>query len=109
MPPGSAGINVRKTACQAGKDRGSLQDGAHNDLAGSHNKVAAKTDKPISALLRNTRKTDSLRRGIASGFLPVWRRACAAFALLTNLRARGLLDSTLVILMPSACGSLARE
>ena len=32
-------------------------------------------------LLRNTRKTDSLRRGIASGFLAVWRPAYAALAL----------------------------
>ena len=31
--------------------------------------------------LTNTRKTDALRRGVASGFLAVWRRAYAAFAL----------------------------
>ena len=34
-----------------------------------------------TALPNNTRKTDSLRRGIANGFLAVWCRAYAAFAL----------------------------
>ncbi len=38
---------------------------------------------PRLLLLRNTRKTDSLRRGIANRFLAVWRRAYAAFALLS--------------------------
>ena len=36
--------------------------------------------------MRNPRKTDSLRRGIACLFLAVWRRASAAFALLMNTR-----------------------
>ncbi len=37
-------------------------------------------------LLRNTRKTDSLRRLQDRVFLPVWRRASATFALLRNTR-----------------------
>jgi len=35
-------------------------------------------------LLSNTRKTDSLRRLEDRVFLSVWRRACAAFALLSR-------------------------
>jgi hypothetical protein len=57
---------VRFVQLYSGSHLGDDWDGAHNDLTGSHNKMAAKTDKPISALL-------------------------------TDLRARGLLESTLVI------------
>jgi hypothetical protein len=57
---------VRFIQLYSGTHLGDDWDGAHNDLTGSHNKMAAKTDKPISGLLR-------------------------------DLKARGLLDSTLVI------------
>jgi hypothetical protein len=57
---------VRFIQLYSGTHLGDDWDGAHNDLTGSHNKMASKTDKPISGLL-------------------------------TDLRARGLLDSTLVI------------
>ena len=49
-----------------GTNLGDDWDDAHNDLLGSHNKMAGKSDKPIAALL-------------------------------TDLEARGLLDSTLVV------------
>ena len=88
---------VRFIQLYSGTHLGDDWDGAHNDLTGSHTKMAAKTDKPISGLL-------------------------------TDLKARGLLDSTLVIWgsefgrtplaegrngrdhhpMPSACGLPAR-
>ncbi len=57
---------VRFVQLYSGTHLGDDWDGAHNDLTGSHTKMAAKTDKPIAGLL-------------------------------TDLRARGLLDSTLVI------------
>ena len=57
---------VRFVQLYSGTHLGDDWDGAHNDLTGSHNKMAAKTDKPVAALL-------------------------------TDLRARGLLDSTLVL------------
>lgn len=57
---------VRFIQLYAGTHLGDDWDGAHNDLVGSHTKMAAKTDKPIAGLL-------------------------------TDLRSRGLLDSTLVI------------
>lgn len=57
---------VRFIHLYSGTHLGDDWDGAHNDLTGSHNKMAAKTDKPISGLLQ-------------------------------DLKARGLLDSTLVI------------
>ncbi|MDX1983501.1 MAG: DUF1501 domain-containing protein [Bryobacteraceae bacterium] len=57
---------VRFVQLYSGTHLGDDWDGAHNDLTGSHVKMAAKTDKPISGLL-------------------------------TDLRSRGLLDSTLVI------------
>jgi hypothetical protein len=57
---------VRFVHLYSGTHLGDDWDGAHNDLTGSHNKMAAKTDKPISGLLK-------------------------------DLKARGLLDSTLVI------------
>lgn len=57
---------VRFIQLYSGTHQGDDWDGAHNDLAGSHNKMARKSDKPIAGLL-------------------------------TDLRARGLLDSTLVV------------
>ena len=57
---------VRFVQLYSGTHLGDDWDGAHNDLIGSHNKMAAKTDKPIAALL-------------------------------TDLKARGLFDSTLVL------------
>ena len=57
---------VRFVQLYSGTHLGDDWDGAHNDLIGSHNKMAAKTDKPVAALL-------------------------------TDLRAHGLLDSTLVV------------
>lgn len=57
---------VRFIQLYSGTHLGDDWDGAHNDLIGSHNKMAAKTDKPIAGLL-------------------------------TDLQARGLLDSTLVV------------
>jgi len=57
---------VRFIQVYSGTHLGDDWDGAHNDLTGSHNKMAAKSDLPVSGLL-------------------------------TDLRARGLLDSTLVV------------
>ena len=57
---------VRFIHLYSGTHLGDDWDKAHDDLTGSHNKMAAKTDKPISGLLK-------------------------------DLKARGLLDSTLVI------------
>ena len=57
---------VRSVQLFLGTNLGDDWDDAHNDLLGSHNKMAGKSDKPIAALL-------------------------------TDLEARGLLDSTLVV------------
>ena len=57
---------VRFIQLYSGTHLGDDWDGAHNDLVGSHTKMAAKTDRAISGLL-------------------------------TDLKSRGLLDSTLVI------------
>lgn len=57
---------VRFVQLYSGTHLGDDWDGAHNDLVGSHTRMAAKTDKAISGLL-------------------------------TDLKSRGLLDSTLVI------------
>ena len=57
---------VRAVQLFFGTNLGDDWDDAHNDLLGSHNKMAGKSDKPIAALL-------------------------------TDLQARGLLDSTLVV------------
>ena len=57
---------VRSVQLFFGTNLGDDWDDAHNDLLGSHNKMAGKSDKPIAALL-------------------------------TDLEARGLLDSTLVV------------
>lgn len=57
---------VRFIQLYSGTHLGDDWDNAHNDLAGSHRKMAAKSDQPIHGLL-------------------------------TDLKARGLLDSTLVV------------
>ena len=57
---------VRFIQLYSGTHLGDDWDGAHNDLTGSHHKMAAKTDQPIAGLLK-------------------------------DLKARGLLDSTLVV------------
>ena len=57
--------------------------------------------------MRNTRKTDSLRRGIACLLLAVWRRASAACALSWMHRARAPLAATLLNRMSSARLTLA--
>lgn len=57
---------VRFVQLYSGTHLGDDWDGAHNDLVGSHTRMAAKTDRAISGLL-------------------------------TDLKSRGLLDSTLVI------------
>ncbi|MBI3207798.1 MAG: DUF1501 domain-containing protein [Candidatus Solibacter usitatus] len=57
---------VRFVQLYSGTHLGDDWDGAHNDLTGSHNKMAAKSDQPIAGLLK-------------------------------DLKARGLLDSTLVV------------
>jgi hypothetical protein len=57
---------VRFVQIYSGTNVGADWDDAHNDLTGSHNRMAGKTDKPIAALLR-------------------------------DLKAHGLLDSTLVV------------
>ncbi len=57
---------VRFIQLYSGTHLGDDWDGAHSDLTGSHNKMAAKSDQPIAGLL-------------------------------ADLKARGLLDSTLVV------------
>jgi len=57
---------VRFVQIYSGTNVGADWDDAHNDLTGSHNRMAGKTDRPIAALLR-------------------------------DLKAHGLLDSTLVV------------
>jgi len=58
---------VRFVQLYSGTHLGDDWDGAHNDLTGSHNKMAAKTDKAISGLL-----TDLQARGLADSTLVVW-------------------------------------
>lgn len=58
---------VRFIQLYSGTHLGDDWDGAHNDLTGSHNKMAAKTDKAISGLLRDLRA-----RGLADSTLVVW-------------------------------------
>ncbi len=58
---------VRFIQLYSGTHLGDDWDGAHNDLTGSHNKMAAKTDKPISGLLK-----DLKARGLADSTLVVW-------------------------------------
>jgi hypothetical protein len=57
---------VRYVQLYSGTNQGDDWDGAHNDLTGSHKKMAVKSDLPISGLL-------------------------------TDLRSRSMLDSTLVV------------
>jgi hypothetical protein len=58
---------VRFIQLYSGTHLGDDWDGAHNDLTGSHNKMAAKSDKPISGLL-----TDLRARGLLGSTLVVW-------------------------------------
>jgi len=62
---------VRFVQLYSGTHLGDDWDGAHNDLIGSHNKMAAKTDKPIAALL-----TDLKARGLFDSTLVMW---CSEF------------------------------
>jgi uncharacterized protein (DUF1501 family) len=58
---------VRFVQLYSGTHLGDDWDGAHNDLTGSHNKMAAKTDKPISGLLQ-----DLKGRGLLDSTLVIW-------------------------------------
>ncbi len=58
---------VRFVQLYAGTHLGDDWDNAHDDLVGSHNKMAAKTDKPVAALL-----TDLKSRGLLDTTLVVW-------------------------------------
>ena len=58
---------VRFIHLYSGTHLGDDWDGADNDLTGSHNKMAAKTDKPISGLLKDLRA-----RGLSDSTLVIW-------------------------------------
>jgi hypothetical protein len=58
---------VRFIQLYSGTNLGDDWDNAHYDLVGSHNKMAAKTDKPIAGLL-----TDLKSRGLVDSTLVVW-------------------------------------
>jgi hypothetical protein len=58
---------VRFIQLYSGTHLGDDWDGAHNDLTGSHNKMAAKTDKPIAGLLKDLRS-----RGLLDSTLVIW-------------------------------------
>jgi hypothetical protein len=58
---------VRFIQLYSGTHLGDDWDGAHNDLTGSHNKMAAKTDKPISGLLHDLKS-----RGLLDSTLVIW-------------------------------------
>jgi hypothetical protein len=58
---------VRFIQLYSGTHLGDDWDGAHNDLTGSHHKMAAKTDKPIAGLL-----ADLKSRGLLDSTLVVW-------------------------------------
>jgi hypothetical protein len=58
---------VRFIQLYSGTHLGDDWDGAHNDLVGSHNKMASKTDKPISGLLKDLKS-----RGLLNSTLVVW-------------------------------------
>jgi hypothetical protein len=58
---------VRFVQLYSGTHLGDDWDGAHNDLTGSHNKMAAKTDKPIAGLLKDLRS-----RGLLDSTLVIW-------------------------------------
>ena len=58
---------VRFIHLYAGTHLGDDWDGAHNDLTGSHTRMAAKTDQPIAGLL-----ADLKGRGLLDSTLVVW-------------------------------------
>lgn len=58
---------VRFIQLYSGTHLGDDWDGAHNDLVGSHNKMAAKSDLPVAGLL-----TDLAARGMLDSTLVVW-------------------------------------
>ena len=58
---------VRSVQLFFGTNLGDDWDDAHNDLLGSHNKMAGKSDKPIAALL-----TDLQSRGLLDSTLVIW-------------------------------------
>ncbi|BDC50904.1 hypothetical protein F183_A32200 [Bryobacterales bacterium F-183] len=58
---------VRSVQLFFGTNLGDDWDDAHNDLLGSHNKMAKKSDQPIAALL-----TDLAARGLLDQTLVVW-------------------------------------
>jgi hypothetical protein len=58
---------VRFIQLYSGTHQGDDWDGAHSDLTGSHHKMAAKSDLPISGLL-----TDLKSRGLLDSTLVVW-------------------------------------
>lgn len=58
---------VRFIQIFSGAHLGDDWDGAHNDLVGSHKKMAAKSDKPIAGLL-----ADLKSRGLLDSTLVVW-------------------------------------
>lgn len=58
---------VRAVQLFFGTNLGDDWDDAHNDLLGSHNRMAGKSDKPIAALL-----TDLQSRGLLDSTLVVW-------------------------------------
>ena len=68
---------VRFIQLYAGTHLGDDWDGAHSDLLGSHNKMAAKTDKPISGLLTDLAARCLVLLGVVfagSGVLAMMRR-----------------------------------
>jgi len=58
---------VRFIQLYSGTHLGDDWDGAHNDLTGSHTKMAAKSDVPIAGLLK-----DLKARGLLDSTLAVW-------------------------------------
>lgn len=58
---------VRFIQLYSGTHLGDDWDGAHNDLTGSHNKMAAKSDLPIAGLL-----ADLKSRGLLDSTLVIW-------------------------------------
>jgi hypothetical protein len=58
---------VRFIQLYSGTHLGDDWDGAHNDLVGSHNKMAAKSDLPVAGLL-----ADLKSRGLLESTLVVW-------------------------------------
>src|ERR1051326_3844052 len=58
---------VRFVQIYSGTNVGADWDDAHNELTGSHNRMAGKTDKPIAALLRDLKS-----HGLLDSTLVVW-------------------------------------